>query len=121
MSPTFSGTVRGGIPRSRYSGENTAKPNLKLPELKRHNSYGFKLQSATDDPLQSAETQKEVVTFVDANRGDHTDFKLSNDPIDAYKVDSTLGEYLSRPVNIFSQFWAENSNIDVTFDPWALF
>lgn len=103
--------------------EKSVAPNTitfcDVPKLERRRS--MPLQSATDEPLASSETKNQVMTFLDQNKGDHTDFKLSDMPIDAYKSDSTLGEYLSRPVRIANYTWAENSNIDQTFDPWTLF
>jgi hypothetical protein len=67
-----------------------------------------------------ASNDQQTVQFNDAHAGNMVDFApLVDDTFcDGYNASADLGEFLSRPVRIFTTVWAEGSVLDVSFDPW---
>lgn len=68
----------------------------------------------------------EVVQFLDENVGEdvgHRSMETEYQRSDAYDVNSSLGEFLSRPVRIGSFTWLESDAIGLktTLEPWHLF
>lgn len=128
MSPTFSESVTRGITRALQTDE---VQNLKKDKrLQRHKSFGkVPLQSTDvvtgetqdeDDPTPATQTMQ----YVDESPGQIMNFPSLVDEsyYENYKIDSTLANFLSRPVLIRSYTWTEGTSITTTgFNPWEDF
>lgn len=97
----------------------------------------FQLQSTVQDGgIQAPEFNSnnkpnqemaEVVQFLDENQGEEVKLYSTPTPYqrnDAYEENSSLANFLSRPVRIASYTWLESDPIGLTsqiFQPWSLF
>jgi len=83
---------------------------------------GFK---ATTQPEESSETKQETVHFLDENIGQFNDISGKLDNVNYYGAPSLadLGEFLSRPVRIYTFTWNESDATGTSIDlqPWFLF
>lgn len=68
-------------------------------------------------------TNQQTVEYIDANSGERIDFDTLNDnSIDVDMLpDASLRDFLSRPLRIATQTWAEGTYLDLDFDPWYLY
>jgi hypothetical protein len=83
----------------------------------------FDLQSLAAKVTPSSDTiVQEVVGFNDEVGGDDTAIPASiNYVMSAGAVNAELGDYLSRPSEIFRFTWVEGSAVDTTCLPWELY
>lgn len=108
LSPSVTDAVSRGFTRALQTEEvqNLKKEKMTLPRC-------------ISTGLQSED--QEVTTFVDADAGEEYSEQNVDVNRDMYKLDSTLANFLARPVLIHSIAWGESSSIDDAIYPWQLF
>jgi len=79
----------------------------------------------SDELTQVTNTTQEIVGFLDSNEVSKSGMASISDStaLQDTTQDCGLGEFLSRPVQIYQYTWNESDavGLDVTFNPWSLF